>query len=442
MREQKRPFSTPDNTDAGSDPDSHSQPGTDGQLSPGAKPRAGHPRLDSREFTKTDADGWLPVPRRWALQRPPILLAARSSVAKPRRVHVRQLGPVAALFVATALVLYFLPAVSAVVLLALAAGGLAAALRPLMGHLPGPRTLRALLLGFATAAVILGVLSLAVALVIRPVREQLNNWPQLKDSLNTKLNSWEASTGIPMPDVSTLGREALSYVGSAGGAKVLNIFAAVTNVGVIALVVMIGAMYLLITPPIRLFHPLTRDFSPARQRAIHSLFRDLDVGLRGWLHSVLISMSSAAILTYVGYRIAGLHFAPAIALLAGISETVPNLGPLAAFAVAFLIALTQSTTTVIWVVSMYLIMQTIQSYGIQPLAVKRTVRIPEVITLLSIIAWGSILGAPGLLMATPLNLLIWAIYEHFLRPNSTARATSHRHARQPRTRSPMQLAAK
>ena len=60
-----------------------------------------------------------------------------------------------------------------------------------------------------------------------------------------------------------------------------------------------------------MLHPVTRDLPPKKRRAVHGLLRDLDVGLRGWLHATLIAMASAAILTYVGYKFAGLRFAPA-----------------------------------------------------------------------------------------------------------------------------------
>jgi predicted PurR-regulated permease PerM len=64
----------------------------------------------------------------------------------------------------------------------------------------------------------------------------------------------------------------------------------------------------------------------------------------------------------VGYTLAGLQFAFPLALLSGISEFVPTLGPLLSFVIALLFASMQGAGPVIGVLIVYLVIHILESY--------------------------------------------------------------------------------
>lgn len=69
---------------------------------------------------------------------------------------------------------------------------------------------------------------------------------------------------------------------------------------------------------------------------------------------------------------------------------------------AILIAWLQSPTQAIYVAILYLALQSLDGYVFTPLVQERTVNIPPALTISSQLIMGVLLGAWGLLLATPL----------------------------------------
>jgi predicted PurR-regulated permease PerM len=116
----------------------------------------------------------------------------------------------------------------------------------------------------------------------------------------------------------------------------------------------------------------------------------------------------------IGFGLAGLSFAVALGVLAGLSELIPTFGPTLAFGVALLVAATEGRSTVIKVLIVWLVVQILESYIVLPMVMKRAVSLPPLVTLFSIVFWGKVFGIPGLLLAIPLDLVVWAFARHLL----------------------------
>src|SRR5690606_10025174 len=126
-----------------------------------------------------------------------------------------------------------------------------------------------------------------------------------------------------------------------------------------------------------------------------------------WLGGTLAAMTVVGIGTWIGYGVVGLRSAGPVAILAGLAEIVPNFGPLFAFLVALLFAAAQGKGVVIGVIIVYVILQGLESYVLQPLVMRRAVHMPPVVTLFTIVFWSMVFGAAGLVLAIPINLVIW-----------------------------------
>ena len=98
-----------------------------------------------------------------------------------------------------------------------------------------------------------------------------------------------------------------------------------------------------------------------------------------------------------------------LALIAGLLNFIPNFGPLIALIPATLIALLQGTSTAIIVICMYTGIQIIQSGVEQPLVQKKMVNIPPALTIMGQVALGTLGGFWGVLLATPLVVIIMTI---------------------------------
>jgi predicted PurR-regulated permease PerM len=125
-------------------------------------------------------------------------------------------------------------------------------------------------------------------------------------------------------------------------------------------------------------------------------------------------MTAIAIVTGVGYSLVGLPAAFPVAILGGIAQLVPTFGPLVTFIVALLLAAAGGAKTMIGVTIVYVIVQSLESYALTPYVMKRAAEMPPVVTLFTVVLWGQVFGLPGLLLAVPINLVIWAFLYHLL----------------------------
>jgi predicted PurR-regulated permease PerM len=161
---------------------------------------------------------------------------------------------------------------------------------------------------------------------------------------------------------------------------------------------------------------------PRRPGAVANYFEDLSVRLRWWALGLLMSMSVTGLLTAFSYWMIGLPSWTTLAVLTALAEIVPTLGPALAFLLALVVAATAGETQMVGVAITWLVVQTVESYVILPLVMRRTVHIPPIITLTTIVLWGRLLGGLGLILALPLDLALWTAVEQFyLAPKSRSR---------------------
>jgi len=128
--------------------------------------------------------------------------------------------------------------------------------------------------------------------------------------------------------------------------------------------------------------------------------------LRWWLVGRLTMMSVVGLLTTLGLWIAGIPNPLAIGLLAALLSFVPYVGPILSFIPAVLVALMISLTKVLYVVIVFGLVQTLESYVVTPLVQQRAVSMPPVILITAQIAMGVIAGAIGVLLAAPLAIVV------------------------------------
>ena len=115
------------------------------------------------------------------------------------------------------------------------------------------------------------------------------------------------------------------------------------------------------------------------------------------------------VLTAVGLWLLGVPLALTLGLLAALLTFIPNIGPILAVVPAALLALLQSPTRALYVVLLYLGIQTVESYLLTPLMQKRTVSLPPALTIFAQVLMGILVGRIGLVLATPLTAALFVL---------------------------------
>ncbi|TRZ50862.1 AI-2E family transporter, partial [bacterium] len=100
----------------------------------------------------------------------------------------------------------------------------------------------------------------------------------------------------------------------------------------------------------------------------------------GWFWGEVILMMIVGLLTYIGLIIMHMKYALALAVLAGLLEVVPSLGPITSTVPAFIIGLSQSYVLGISMIALYFFVQQLENNLIVPMVMKKAVGIHPIIT--------------------------------------------------------------
>lgn len=299
----------------------------------------------------------------------------------------------------------------------LATAAVAAALHPLLRFVPGPRALRAIVVGLLPLIVLATVGLLLFVMLRGPIMEEIGRLPQARAAIDQTLGRWSEQLGLSETlTLQSVAQSASQAVMGGGGAQV---FAGVTQVAggvAIALAFLLfGGMYLLADDnEAKLVKPLQRLLPPARREPFAAALRDIAPRLRWWLIGALFSMSVVGVASAVGYWLVGVELAVPLGLITGVSEIVPTLGPAASFVLGVVLAAPDGGKAIAGVVGVYAFIQVLESYVLQPLVMRRAVEMPPVVTLFSVVLWGQVFGAPGLILAIPINIVLWAFVQRMV----------------------------
>ena len=136
--------------------------------------------------------------------------------------------------------------------------------------------------------------------------------------------------------------------------------------------------------------------------------------LAAFVRGQLILCGAVGGLAFVAYTIIQLPHAAALAVMAGLFEAIPLLGPTLGAVPAALVGFTVDPVLVLWVALATLVIQMAENYILVPRVMDRSVGVHPFVTILSIAAFGAVMGIPGALLAIPLAALIQLVLEHFI----------------------------
>ncbi len=185
---------------------------------------------------------------------------------------------------------------------------------------------------------------------------------------------------------------------------VSGVFSGVVGFATGIFVIFFVGIYLAVTP--RLYAGNIVRLLPGKKRErIDTVLKTIAGSLRWWLAGRFVSMAVVGVLTSLGLWIAGIPLALSLGLIAALFSFVPNIGPLLSLIPMILVALSKDPVLIIWVLVIYLAVQTLESYVITPMVQKKAVSIPPALLITAQIFMGVLFGVMGILLATPLVLV-------------------------------------
>ncbi|MEO0396786.1 MAG: AI-2E family transporter [Cyanobacteria bacterium P01_A01_bin.137] len=140
------------------------------------------------------------------------------------------------------------------------------------------------------------------------------------------------------------------------------------------------------------------------------ILEDCEIALCNWLGGIVLNSVFIFTLSFVGLWVLGIKLLLAHALIAGVLNFIPNVGPsLSVIFPATVALLSPDPWKIVPVIVWYVIIQQIESYWLTPTVMARQISLPPAFTLIAQICFATIFGFLGLVLALPLAVVakIW-----------------------------------
>ncbi len=252
-----------------------------------------------------------------------------------------------------------------------------------------PRPVSILLVYFLSIASLVFV----VSAVIPPLVEQTTLFAA---SLPTFLHNMPISSEVGTQIV----QQVISQLGSVPSQIAKLIFGIFGNV--ISVITVLVFAYYLLSERQKLVVQLASFIGQKREEESLRVLEILESRLGGWARGQLLLMLVVGVTTYVGLLLLGIPYALPLAILAGVFEVVPYIGPFVSAVPAVLIGYGISPVMGFATIVLYFLIQQMENYLFVPRIMQQSTGINPVITLLALAIGLRLAGPAGLILSVPI----------------------------------------
>ncbi|AFZ48107.1 protein of unknown function UPF0118 [Cyanobacterium stanieri PCC 7202] len=255
------------------------------------------------------------------------------------------------------------------------------------------------------------IINILVVVILPPFVEQfqllINSLPRVWEAINPTLeefysNYLEGTFFIPSFN------DIISNYSSLGSDLVNNFLVVFSNVVAVTLqilfVVFLTVVFLL--NPRRYRHYCLKLFPSFYRRRAAEIFDKSEVAIVSWLNGILINCLFIGSLSGIGLLVFQVKLVLVHALLAGLLNFIPNIGPAISVVFPVMIALLDSPWKIVAILIWYFIIQNIESYWLTPKVMAHKVSLLPAVTLFAQIFFAQAFGVIGLLLALPLTVVV------------------------------------
>lgn len=136
-----------------------------------------------------------------------------------------------------------------------------------------------------------------------------------------------------------------------------------------------------------------------------TILAEAEQRLGAWVRGETILMVTIGVATYIGLSMLHVEFALPLAIIAGILEIVPMVGPIISAIPAVLVAITISPILALSVAALYFIIQQVENHAIVPFVMKKSVGLSPLVTIVALMIGARLAGVMGAVLAVPVVLV-------------------------------------
>ena len=167
-----------------------------------------------------------------------------------------------------------------------------------------------------------------------------------------------------------------------------------------------------------------KSFFPTDQsESIIEVGRKVAHKVGNWFRGQMILGVIIAAVDLIGLLIIGVPFALSLAIISGVLEIIPTIGPMIAGIIAVLVALADAPWKGLAVLILYVVVQQLENNILVPKIMQKAVGLSPVIIILAILIGAKLLGIVGAILAVPVSAGIsviigeWPVLKMIMRKN-------------------------
>jgi predicted PurR-regulated permease PerM len=259
-------------------------------------------------------------------------------------------------------------------------------------------------------AVVLFVLTLVVVLIIPPITEQIDQlaatFPFYYERFLQTFGDLQLKSDISQTlqqNLQSVGQTLSSYTGSVVG-TITGIFGGLTTF----FIMLVLTFYFSVKKEgLKYF---IQSVTPIKyHKYAMNMFVRVQDKLGLWLRAQLLLSGIIFLVTWIGLLILGVKYSLVLALIAGITEVIPFIGPIIGAIPAVLLAFLQSPIKALLVLILYLVIQQLEGNILVPKVMQKTVGLNPIVVIVVILLGAKIAGVLGALLSIPVAVAIMTI---------------------------------
>jgi predicted PurR-regulated permease PerM len=263
---------------------------------------------------------------------------------------------------------------------------------------------------------VVGIAMLVVPAMVTQARELASELPRLVH----QGQQWLIDRGLLNREITA--QEAVQSASSSGAQDTVGLVAgAVWGLigGVFGLITLLVLTFYLLVDGDNLVRLFVRLFARRNRTRVEDACRRVTNKVSAWLGGQLLLGGIIGITAALGLFLMGVPFFFVLALISGVGELIPIVGPILSAVPAVAVALSVKPTLALAVIVFFLAQQQFENHVLVPKIMQRQVGISPVGVIVALLIGGSLLGIVGAVLAVPTAAILQVLFEE-LGPEANA----------------------
>ena len=146
----------------------------------------------------------------------------------------------------------------------------------------------------------------------------------------------------------------------------------------------------------------------------HRLLEDLDTTVAAYIRAQLLACVVVGFMCGIGFAVLGVPYSILLAVLAGVLEFIPLVGPLLLAVVASIVAALHAPMLVFGVLGFLLVLRLVEDYAIYPRLIRHGLHLHPLAVIVAVLAGAELGGVAGIFLAVPTVAVASVVFRHWM----------------------------